>query len=47
MRADIFSKLQTARRSKTPVTLVDGLDGKTQALVYAPTRWTATCRTPS
>ncbi|SDG39727.1 MULTISPECIES: XdhC family protein [Thalassobaculum] len=35
MRADIFSKLQTARRSKTPVTLVDGLDGKTQALVYA------------
>lgn len=37
MRADIFSKLQTARRSKTPVTLVDGLDGKTQALVYADT----------
>lgn len=34
MRSDIFSKLQTARRSKTPVTLVDGLDGKTQALVF-------------
>lgn len=34
MRGDIFSKLQTARRSKTPVTLVDGLDGKTQALVF-------------
>lgn len=34
MHGDIFSKLQTARRSKTPVTLVDGLDGKTQALVF-------------
>lgn len=34
MRKDIFSKLQTARRSKTPVTLVDGLDGKSQALVF-------------
>ncbi|MDF1793296.1 MAG: XdhC family protein [Thalassobaculaceae bacterium] len=35
MRGDIFSKLQTARRGKTPVTLVDGLDGKIQALVFA------------
>lgn len=34
MRGDIFSQLQTARRGKTPVTLVDGLDGKTQALVF-------------
>lgn len=34
MRHDIFSNLQTARRSKTPVALVDALDGKTQALVY-------------
>ncbi|MEQ8586251.1 MAG: XdhC family protein [Thalassobaculaceae bacterium] len=34
MRGDIFSNLQTARRSKTPVTLVDGLDGRTQALVF-------------
>ncbi len=35
MRREIFSHLQTARRSKTPVALVDGLDGSTQALVFA------------
>lgn len=35
MRREIFASLQTARRSKTPVALVDALDGKTQALVFA------------
>lgn len=34
MQREIFGSLQTARRSKTPVALVDGLDGKTQALVF-------------
>jgi len=34
MQGKIFSHLQTARRSKTPVALVDGLDGRTQALVF-------------
>lgn len=34
MKREIFGALQTARRSKTPVALVDPLDGSSQALVF-------------